>query len=273
MSPQSLTGKYPYSRPRRLRRSGWSRDLHRENSLSIKDLIWPLFVCEGTKVTEEVSSMPGVLRHSPDLVLKEAEKACELGIPAIALFPQTDNDLKDEQGSEGYNEDNLVCRTVRLLKKEFPNLGLICDVALDPYTSHGQDGILVDGYVHNDKTVDALVRQAEVQVEAGCDILAPSDMMDGRIGQIRSMLENRGHHNTQIMAYSAKYASAFYGPFRDAVGSGGNLKGGNKKTLSDGPGKQPESPAGSGNGYRRRGGFRDRQTRHAVPGHRPPYRQ
>ncbi|MFC7050364.1 porphobilinogen synthase [Emcibacter nanhaiensis] len=241
MSPQSLTGKYPFSRPRRLRRSDWSRDLHRENSLTVKDLIWPLFVCEGTGVSEEVSSMPGVTRSSADLLVKQAEKACELGIPAIALFPQTDNDLKDEDGSEGYNENNLVCRTVRLLKKEFPDLGVICDVALDPYTSHGQDGILEDGYVLNDRTVEALVRQAEVQVDAGCDILAPSDMMDGRIGQIRSMLENQGHHNTQIMAYSAKYASAFYGPFRDAVGSGGNLKGGNKKTYQMDPANSQEA--------------------------------
>nr|WP_321392052.1 porphobilinogen synthase [Emcibacter sp.] len=241
MSPQPLTGKYPFSRPRRSRATGWSRDLHQEHSLSVKDLIWPLFVQEGIGIAEKVPSMPGVNRHSPDLLLKEAENACELGIPAIALFPVIAGDLKNEEGSEGCNEDNLVCRSVRLLKKEFPDLGVICDVALDPYTSHGQDGILVDGYVHNDKTVDALIRQAEVQVDAGCDILAPSDMMDGRIGQIRSMLENLGYHNIQIMAYSAKYASAFYGPFRDAVGSGGNLKGGDKKTYQMDPANSLEA--------------------------------
>ncbi|WP_417317639.1 porphobilinogen synthase [Emcibacter sp.] len=241
MSPQPLTGKYPFNRPRRTRASGWSRDLHGETRLSEKDLIWPLFVREGSGISEAIPSMPGVRRHSLDKLLKEAEKACSLGIPAIALFPQVESDLKDDEGSEGYNEGNLVCRSVRQLKKEFPDLGVICDVALDPYTSHGQDGILIDDYVHNDQTVEALVRQAAVQVDAGCDILAPSDMMDGRIGQIRSMLENLGHHNTQIMAYSAKYASAFYGPFRDAVGSGGNLKGGNKKTYQMDPANSLEA--------------------------------
>ena len=241
MMPRNFTGRFPLSRPRRLRRTVWSRDLHREHTLHVKDLIWPVFVQEGSKNKTEVASMPGVFRFSPDLLVHEAERACRLGIPAIALFPQTPDDLKTPEGQEACNPDNLICRTVRVLKKEFPQLGIICDVALDPYTTHGQDGVLIDGEVDNDSTNEILVRQAEVQAEAGCDILAPSDMMDGRIGLIRARLEECGLPQVQIMAYAAKYASAFYGPFRDAVGSNKSLKTGGKETYQMDPANSDEA--------------------------------
>jgi len=241
MSISPLSGPYPATRPRRSRKDDWSRRLHAENSLSVNDLIWPVFVQEGSGKDSAISSMPGVSRLSVDLLTEEVKKASDLGIPAIAIFPQTPNDLKTEDGREALNPDNLVCRTVRALKKEVPHMGIICDVALDPYTSHGQDGLLVDNYVANDETIEILCKQAQIQAEAGCDILAPSDMMDGRIGAIRSHMENKGHHTVQIMAYAAKYASAFYGPFRDAVGSASSLKSGGKKSYQMDPANTEEA--------------------------------
>lgn len=216
---------FPATRLRRNRRSDWSRRLVRENALSTDDFIWPIFIIDGERKRRPVSAMPGVERLSIDLAVKSAEEASTLGIPAVALFPNTEPSLRDEMASEAVNPANLVCRAVRAIKDAVPDIGVICDVALDPYTSHGHDGILVDGEVHNDRTIEVLVAQALVQAEAGCDILAPSDMMDGRIGAIRAALEENGFAKTLILAYAAKYASAFYGPFRDAVGSGAKLKG------------------------------------------------
>ena len=216
---------FPATRLRRNRRSDWSRRLVRENALSTDDFIWPIFIIDGERKRTPVQAMPGVERLSIDLAVKAAEEASTLGIPAVALFPNTEPSLRDEMASEAVNPANLVCRAVRAIKDAVPDIGIICDVALDPYTSHGHDGILVDGEVHNDRTIEVLVAQALVQAEAGCDILAPSDMMDGRIGAIRSALEENGFAKTLILAYAAKYASAFYGPFRDAVGSGAKLKG------------------------------------------------
>jgi porphobilinogen synthase len=227
-------GTYPAVRLRRNRRTGWSRRLVAENRLSSADLIWPLFVIEGQGKREAVASMPGVERLSVDLVVEAAREAVRLGIPAIALFPNTDPKLRTDDAREAFNADNLVCRATRAVKAAGLDLGVILDVALDPYTSHGHDGLLREGVIVNDETVAALVRQSLVQVAAGADILAPSDMMDGRIGAIRSALEAVGNTDTQIMAYAAKYASAFYGPFRDAVGSGGLLKG-DKRTYQMDP--------------------------------------
>jgi porphobilinogen synthase len=215
---------------RRLRRHEWSRRLVAEHTLSAADFIWPIFIVEGTKRREPVASMPGVERVSPDLIAGEAENAAKLGIPVIALFPYTDASLKTADGREALNANNLVCRAVREIKRAVPQVGVLCDVALDPYTSHGHDGVIVGDYVANDETVEILVRQALVQAEAGCDIIAPSDMMDGRVGAIREALEKNGFTNTLIMAYAAKYASAFYGPFRDAVGSAKALVG-DKRTY------------------------------------------
>jgi porphobilinogen synthase len=217
-------------RMRRNRKSEWARRLVRENVLTTDDLLWPLFVVGGQNVSVPVDSMPGVERLSVDQVVRAAERAMKLTIPCIALFPYTDPSLRDETGTEALNEDNLVCRTVRAVKKEFPDLGVLCDVALDPYTSHGHDGLMRDGIILNDETVAVLVRQALVQAEAGCDIIAPSDMMDGRVGAIREALDSSGFTDVQIMSYAAKYASAFYGPFRDAVGSSATLKG-DKRTY------------------------------------------
>ena len=228
-----MTG-YPQIRMRRLRRHDWSRRLVAENLLSPADFIWPTFVIEGENKRQPVASMPGVERLSVDLVVKAAKHAAQLGIPVIALFPQTPASLKTEDGRESLNKDNLVCRAVRAIKASVPEIGVLCDVALDPYTSHGHDGILRGGDVDNDVTVETLVRQSLVQVEAGCDIIAPSDMMDGRIGAIRLALEAAGHHNTLLMAYAAKYASAYYGPFRDAVGSAKSLTG-DKRTYQMDP--------------------------------------
>jgi porphobilinogen synthase len=224
---------YPALRMRRLRRHDWTRRLVAENSLSPADFIWPVFVIDGENKREAVSSMPGVERLSVDLLVQAAKEAAQLGLPVIALFPQTPTGLKTEDGREAVNPDNLVCRAVRAIKSAVPQIGVLCDVALDPYTSHGHDGLLRDGDVHNDSTVEMLVRQSLVQVEAGCDIIAPSDMMDGRIGAIRAALEKAGHHNTLLMAYAAKYASAFYGPFRDAVGSGKSLTGDKRSYQMD----------------------------------------
>jgi porphobilinogen synthase len=217
-------------RPRRNRKSEWARRMVRENVLTTDDLIWPLFVTGGHNTRAPVASMPGVDRLSVDQIVRDAERAMKLNIPCLALFPYTDPSLRDEQGSEAVNADNLVCQSVRAIKKEFPDIGLLCDVALDPYTSHGHDGLLEDGKILNDETVAVLVRQALVQAEAGCDIIAPSDMMDGRIGVIREGLDRAGFQDVQIMAYAAKYASAFYGPFRDAIGSAKTLTG-DKRTY------------------------------------------
>ncbi|GLR93238.1 MULTISPECIES: porphobilinogen synthase [Bradyrhizobium] len=217
-------------RPRRNRKAEWARRMVRENVLTTDDLIWPLFLIDGHNKREQVASMPGVDRLSVDQAVREAERAMKLTIPCIALFPYTDPSLRDEEGSEATNPDNLVCQAVRAIKKEFPEIGILCDVALDPFTSHGHDGLISDGRILNDETVAVLVRQALVQAEAGCDIIAPSDMMDGRVAAIREGLDRNGLLDVQIMAYAAKYASAFYGPFRDAIGSAKTLTG-DKRTY------------------------------------------
>lgn len=218
------TINFPLTRMRRMRYNDFSRRLMREHRLSVDDLIYPMFVTEGDNRMEAISSMPGISRLSMDLLLEEARELTQLGIPAIALFPVTPVEKKSENAEEAYNPDGLVQRTVRALKKAYPDLGVITDIALDPFTSHGQDGLInLDGYVLNDETIDVLCRQALSHAEAGADIVAPSDMMDGRIGAIRQALEAENHINTLILAYSAKYASSFYGPFRDAVGSAGSL--------------------------------------------------
>ena len=224
---------FPNTRMRRLRQSDWSRRLVSENQLAVSDLIWPIFIIEGTNTREEISSMPGVARLSIDLAVAAAKSAFEIGIPVIALFPNTPAEKRTEDGREALNPENLVCRAARAIKAQVPEIGILCDVALDPYTNHGHDGLLIGDTIANDETVDTLVKQSLVQVEAGCDIIAPSDMMDGRIGAIRAGLESAHHTNTLIMAYSAKYASAFYGPFRDAVGSGGLLKGDKRSYQMD----------------------------------------
>jgi porphobilinogen synthase len=233
---------YPLMRPRRLRRDKFTRDLVREARLAPSDLILPVFVLDGRGREEAVSSMPGVSRRSLDGLFTVAEDCVRLGIPVMALFPVIDPSLKTPDGREALNPEGLVPRTVRALKQRFPELGVMTDVALDPFTSHGQDGLLDDsGYIVNDSTVDVLVAQAQVQAQAGVDIVAPSDMMDGRIGAIRRALEANGHIHTRIMAYSAKYASAFYGPFRDAVGSAGNLGKADKKVYQMDPGNTDEA--------------------------------
>jgi porphobilinogen synthase len=233
---------YPLSRPRRLRRTDYSRRLVREHQLTADDLIYPVFVLDGMNQRQAVGSMPGVERLSLDLLMPVAEDCVKLGIPVMALFPVIDSSLKDPYGNEALNPEGLVPTVVRALKKTFPELGIMTDVALDPFTSHGQDGWLDDdGYILNDLTLAQLVKQAMVQADAGVDMVAPSDMMDGRIGAIRQALENKGHVHTQIMAYSAKYASSFYGPFRDAVGSAANLGKGNKKTYQMDPGNTNEA--------------------------------
>jgi porphobilinogen synthase len=227
-------------RPRRLRRTEWLRGLVRENVLTANDLIWPVFVVDGHKTRIPVASMPGVERLSVDELVREAEQAAKLHIPCIALFPYTDPALRDENGSEALNPDNLVCRALRAIRKEVPDIGLLCDVALDPYTSHGHDGLMRDGIILNDETVAVLTQQSLVQAEAGCDIIAPSDMMDGRVGAIRSALDANGFQQISIMAYAAKYASAFYGPFRDAVGSSKTLQG-DKRTYQMDPANADEA--------------------------------
>ena len=223
-------GRFPTTRLRRNRREDWSRRLVAENKLSVDDLIWPVFVQEGQNQRTPVSSMPGVDRLSIDLFVEAAKEARDLGIPAIAIFPETDPKAKTPDAREAYNPDNLVCRAIRAVKKSVSDIGIVCDVALDPFSSDGHDGIVRDGYVQNDESVEALVKQAIVQTEAGADIQAPSDMMDGRIGAIRKALDGKGYGHAQIMSYAAKYASAFYNPFRDAIGSSGALKG-DKKTY------------------------------------------
>jgi len=227
-------------RLRRNRMRAWSRRMVAENVLTSADLIWPLFVSEGSSSRTPVQSMPGVDRISVDLAVAAAREAEALGIPAIALFPYTDPKLRSEDGREAFNEDNLVCRATRAIRQAKVDVGILLDVALDPYTSHGHDGLMVGGEIVNDETLQALVRQSLVQAEAGCDIIAPSDMMDGRVGAIRKALEAHGHCNVQIMAYAAKYASAFYGPFRDAVGSSATLKG-DKRTYQMDPANSDEA--------------------------------
>ena len=237
-----VTGKFPYSRMRRMRKDDFSRRLMRENTLTADDLILPVFVLEGTNQREPIPSMPGVDRLSIDLLVELANEAVVLGIPAMVLFPVVEGDGKTEKAEEAYNPEGLVQRCIRALKQAQPELGIITDVALDPYTIHGQDGLMgEDGYILNDETVATLVKQALSHAEAGADVVAPSDMMDGRIGAVREALEGAGYKNTRILAYAAKYASAFYGPFRDAVGSSGNIKGGNKFSYQMDPANSDEA--------------------------------
>ncbi|WP_458096628.1 porphobilinogen synthase [Roseomonas sp. WA12] len=231
---------FPISRPRRNRLDDATRRLVAENRLSVDDLIWPIFVVEGEGQNQEVASMPGVRRVSLDRLSDHVGPAAALGIPAVALFPATPAGKKDAEGTEAKNPENLMCRAARQLTRDFPDLALVGDVALDPYTDHGHDGVIRDGYVHNDDSLEVLVAQAVLQAEAGIGIIAPSDMMDGRVGAIRAALDAKGLIHTRIMAYSAKYASAFYGPFRDAVGSGGALKG-DKKTYQMNPANSDEA--------------------------------
>jgi porphobilinogen synthase len=235
-------GMFPLTRMRRMRRAEFSRRLMREHRLSTDDLIYPVFVLEGNNRREAVSSMPGVERKSIDLLVKEAEQVAKLGIPLIALFPVTPQEAKSEKAEEAYNPNGLAQRAVRALKEAVPELGVMTDVALDPFTSHGQDGLMnAEGYIVNDETVEVLVKQALSHAEAGADVVAPSDMMDGRIRAMRAALEQDGHIHTRIMAYSAKYASSFYGPFRDAVGSAGNLGKGNKYSYQMDPANSDEA--------------------------------
>ncbi len=242
MSPRNQASGYPRNRMRRMRRDDFTRRLMRENRLTVDDLIYPVFVLPGDGRREAVPSMPGVERLSIDLLLEEAAELVDLGIPAVALFPVTPTELKSLDAREAYNPDGLAQRTVRALKASQPGLGVITDVALDPFTTHGQDGLIDDaGYVMNDETVEVLVRQALSHAAAGADVVAPSDMMDGRIGAIRNALEASNHPLTRILAYSAKYASAFYGPFRDAVGSAANLGGGNKYSYQMDPANGDEA--------------------------------
>ncbi|PID45221.1 MAG: porphobilinogen synthase [Proteobacteria bacterium] len=237
-----VPGNFPFSRMRRMRKDDFSRRLMRENILTVNDLIFPVFVLEGRQQRQDVPSMPGVERLSIDLLVAQAREAYDLGIPAMALFPVIESDAKSEDAEEAYNPDGLVQRAVRELKSAVPELGVITDVALDPYTSHGQDGLMgEDGYILNDETVNTLVKQALSHAEAGADVVAPSDMMDGRIGYIRDTLEIEGHYNTRILAYAAKYASSFYGPFRDAVGSAGNIGRGNKYSYQMDPANADEA--------------------------------
>ncbi|HYC05479.1 MAG TPA: porphobilinogen synthase [Azospirillaceae bacterium] len=233
-------GAYPRQRPRRNRVDGWTRRLVAETRLSVDDLVWPVFVVEGENRREPIASMPGVERLSLDLLTPAVAEAADLGIPCVALFPVLDNAGKTEDGREAANPDNLMCRAIRHLKRQLPGMGILGDVALDPYTSHGHDGLVRDGYVLNDETVAVLTAQALVQAQAGCDIVAPSDMMDGRVGAIRDVLEAHGQSLTRICAYAAKYASGFYGPFREAVNTAGLLKG-DKRTYQMDPANAEEA--------------------------------
>lgn len=234
-------GRYPATRLRRNRRDEWSRALVAENRLHPSDLIWPVFVQEGTNTRTAIASMPGVERLSIDLLLEQCKKAKELGIPAIALFPVVDAVLKTDGAEEAFNAKNLICRAIQAIKKEVPGIGIICDVALDPYTTHGHDGIVKDGDVENDATIEVLCKQAVTQAKAGCDVIAPSDMMDGRVGAIRAALDKDGQQHVRILSYAAKYASGFYGPFRDAVGSKNNLGKADKRTYQMEPANAHEA--------------------------------
>ena len=226
-------GSYPGTRLRRNRKKDWSRRLVQENTLSSNDLIWPIFICEGKNIKESIKTMPGVYRYSIDRIEKLVESAIDKKIPMIALFPNISVSKKNYKGSEALNKNNLVCKALRLIKKNYKEVGLMCDVALDPYTSHGHDGILKNNYVDNDETLKILVKQSILQADMGCDVIAPSDMMDGRIGEIRKSLDKNGHQLVQILSYAVKYASNFYGPFRDAVGSHKSLKGDKKNYQMD----------------------------------------
>lgn len=234
-------GAFPAVRKRRNRRTDWARRLVRENRLTVDDLILPVFVRDGQQQQESIDSMPGVFRYSVDRMVQIAADAAELRIPALAIFPVTPAEAKTDDGREALNENNLVCRALRAVREAGIDIGLIADVALDPYTTHGQDGLVRDGYVVNDESLDVLARQAVVQAQAGCDIIAPSDMMDGRVGAIRQALDDAGFQQVQILSYAAKYASAFYGPFRDAVGSAGNLGKGDKRTYQMDPANSDEA--------------------------------
>lgn len=236
-----MNPEYPSTRLRRNRSHAWVRDLVREHRVHASDLIWPVFVHDDGDATQPVSSMPGVVRHSKKSILEAAKQAADLGIVALAVFPVIAQEKKTDDGREATNPENLVCRTVAALKNALPELGVICDVALDPFTTHGQDGLLVDGRIVNDETIEVLREQARVQADAGCDVIAPSDMMDGRVGAIRAQLDQAGHQDVKIMSYAAKYASAYYGPFRDAVGSKKQLGGGDKKTYQMDPANGDEA--------------------------------
>ena len=228
-----ILGKYPNLRLRRIRKSDWIRRLVAENNLSVNDLILPIFIREGKNKIESIKSMPGINRYTIDRVEQIVEKACKLKIPLVALFPYTENKKKNSNGTESLNKNNLVCKALRIIKKNFKEIGTMCDVALDPYTSHGHDGVLKENYVDNDKTLKILVKQSLLQAQMGCDIIAPSDMMDGRVGEIRKILDKNNLKNTKILSYAVKYASNFYGPFRDAVGSKKKLKGDKKSYQMD----------------------------------------
>ena len=226
-------GSYPNTRLRRNRKKEWSRRLVQENTLSPNDLIWPIFICEGRNVKERINSMPGVFRHSVDRLEKLIESALNKKIPMVALFPNIPKSKKDATGSEALNKNNTICKALRLIKKNYKDIGIMCDVALDPYTSHGHDGVIKNNYVDNDETIKILVKQSLIQAEMGCDVIAPSDMMDGRVGEIRKVLDKNGHELVQILSYAVKYASNFYGPFRDAVGSKDTLKSDKKSYQMD----------------------------------------
>ncbi|MHA1108271.1 MAG: porphobilinogen synthase [Alphaproteobacteria bacterium] len=239
--PISFPGAFPTTRMRRNRRDGWTRRLVAENRLSADDLIWPVFVHDGDEARIAIPSLPGVSRLSITQLIEDTGEAEQLGIPLIAVFPVVDPALKTDEAEEAYNSGNLVCRAVAAIKQAHPDIGIMCDVALDPFTSHGHDGLLRDDYIVNDETLDVLCKQALVQAAAGCDVIAPSDMMDGRIGAIRGALDGAGFEHVRIMAYAAKYASALYGPFRDAVGSAPNLGGGDKRTYQMDPANTDEA--------------------------------
>jgi porphobilinogen synthase len=239
--PTTPTGAFPQTRMRRNRRFDWSRRMVREHALTPDDLIWPVFVCEGRDTTEAIATMPGVVRHSVDRLPAAVAEAKSLGIPAIAIFPAVDASARTPGAEEAWRPDNLVCRSIRSVKNAHPDIGVICDVALDPFNSDGHDGIVRDGHVVNDETIEALCRQALVQVAAGCDVIAPSDMMDGRVGALRRALDEEGYEHTLLMSYAAKYASGFYGPFRDAIDSSAFLAGAGKDTYQMDPANTDEA--------------------------------
>ncbi|MCA8932462.1 MAG: porphobilinogen synthase [Rhodospirillaceae bacterium] len=240
MSPAAFPGRFPTTRLRRLRQAPWLRRLAAETALTVDQLIWPCFILPGEKAIEPVASMPGVVRYSVDLLVDQVREAADLGIPAVALFPATEADRRTPDGREATNPDNLMCRAIRAVKAAVPEIGIIGDVALDPYTTHGHDGLMDGDTILNDETLKVLVRQALVMAEAGLDVVAPSDMMDGRIGAIRTALDGAGHRGVVLLSYAAKYASAYYGPFRDAVGSGARLKG-DKRTYQMNPANSDEA--------------------------------
>ena len=235
------TGAYPQIRMRRNRRDHWNRRLVRENIVTVDDFIWPIFVAEGEGKKEEIDAMPGQFRWSPDRIAEAAREAADLGIPAVAIFPEIEKAKKDPDGSEALNPHNIVVQAIKAVKAEAPDIGIVCDAALDPFTSHGQDGLVREGYVINDETIDALCAQSVLQADAGCDVISPSDMMDGRVGAIRNALDGAGHDHVRILSYAAKYASAYYMPFRDAIGSSTFLGQGDKKTYQMDPANTDEA--------------------------------